>query len=49
MPELSKRDYFFTLNTNTTDLNITEEIGTMILPSLVFINANNKEEMAGAQ
>ena len=48
VPELSKRDYFFTLNTNTTDLNITEEIGTMILPSLVFINSNNKEEMAGA-
>ena len=42
MPELSKKDYSFTLNTSTTDLNITEEIGAMILSSLVFINSSNK-------
>ena len=42
MPELSKKDYCYTLNTNTADLNITEEIGAMILPSLIFVNGSNK-------
>ena len=48
MPELSKKDYVYTLNTSTSDLNITEEIGSMLLPCLIFINASNKEECAGA-
>jgi hypothetical protein len=42
VPELSKKPYFYTILTAPTDLNLVEKVGSAILPSLVYVNAEDK-------
>ena len=48
VPELMKKPYFYSIPTNTNDLQLTEKIGQTLLPTLIFVNGEDKEEIAGA-